>query len=587
MPKRLISLADKCEVCVFSVPRILHCAFELAANSSAPPGTKTSQKHNVVRDFMKKYVDKKSKEMNMNFYNEALNLVNSKFEPIEKDNKKNEIINNASAKNFERLQNRRKKIMSFISIFMFIFVISFVSANGLVLNQSSITVNKTINQVPQITIQVTNTEPFQFLNVTIVPNSNIIANTIPTLNSGASANLTLQVIGNNSITTNISIYGIFLNNVGQPFQTYNIGVNQTNPISMNPCDFSIIEGDTIVWQNNLQFDPIVMRDSTGTVISGTSIQPTQTYSRQFNTPESFSYFWSRFSVPITPICTVSVLDSNGYVHDPELDAHLSLSLSVQHLPTSISASANPLQFTVQLGNSQEGTISIQNTGSQIAHDVHLGGEWLSFSDNNFDLNPSQTRGIIFQVSPVVFNTAQTNMTHNKNITITGNFETFNIPLSIFIPLANIGNSSNAINDTNYLINVFCPLFPNSILCSPEPRIEYRYIFNQSEPEINVSITQSRLNDLWIYLFGLGDEMKTGRNSDKIVFDEIHSFNNLTATELASIRAEVKDNSNKTNSVVNFVVFMAILFFLTFSGIVTFTLVWIYKNKNKLSILRRF
>lgn len=571
MPKRISSLAEKCEVCVFSIPRGLNDAFELAVDWNNPPSVTVSQKHKIIRDFMRKFIAKKSKETKIDFYNKALDFFTSKGEILNKSEQREKI---------------KKFKSSFFLILLLIFILPSVYASGLIFNPNSFLINKTVGQNPVLYTQLINTENYDFVNITLDNNIYTQMEKIPILHPGESRNVSITITSNSTIISTFDVYGFFFRDIGQSFVNYSINLTSVNPPYLEPCNLIITKGDRVFWTNSLLFDSVAMSTSNYQIIEGSLISPGQTYFRQFNVVEELSYYWVRYSIPFTPLCKVTVLDSVGYVRDPTKDAYLNLNIAVSSLPTTVNLTVTPLFFSTSITSAQEGTLIVRNTGSLRASGIHLSGEWTSFSANDFDLEPTQSKGIVFTVLPFVFNTSSTNKTYTKKIQVTGNFPTQEQDIQIYVAYASIDSGEN-ISDVDYLINIFCPKYPHSSLCEQDPRVEYRYVYNLSNQGVNVSITQKRLDDLWAYIFDLGDQIKTYRNYDKERFDLVSINVNSTTSDIALLREKMLIMEENRKSSITYLIYFLTITFVVFSCLIAGALIYIYRHKKQLEELRRW
>lgn len=477
----------------------------------------------------------------------------------------------------------KNKIFIFFPIFVFIFLLNNVNA-GLVLNQSSFYINKTVGTTSQIILTVINTENFNFKNVSFEDNPYLVITPFD-INAGQTVLVTATILTNSQVSKGIKLKGYYLSNLGKQYKNYYINVTSQIPLNLIPCDFSITEGDRVSWENKLLYDSITMRTENQVPVEGSTIQLGESFILDFSTPKSFTYYWTRFTdFPTSPVCTISILSSSGLINNPELDATLNITINQNYVPTILSTTVLNSNFSVSFTGTQDGLMSITNTGNTTAYNIHLAGDWFSFNINDFNLNLGETKGLIFTISPLIFNTNDTNKSFQKNIVVSGNFNTIIIPINIYINYADI-NSNSSNSDANYLLRIFCPQFPNSILCNPNPKVEYRYIYNSSDRSINISITEQQVRDLWSYMFQLGDDIKTYNNFNKGQLSGLSDkYFNMTDS-VSQINIREISNTEKSQSTINSILIFIIIVFLSFSSVITFSLIYIYKNKKKLEELR--
>mgnify|MGYP001563037847 CR=1 FL=1 len=469
------------------------------------------------------------------------------------------------------------------NIFFFVSLSALATANGLVLQTPSVSVNKTYGVDLNISLNITNTEPFAFFNVTFADNLYIRMSRIPVINSGETVTANATIFYNENIQSTARLTGRYFSSIGQQFLTYDINVSANGQLS--PCDMSITEGDIVRWRNMLQFDPIVQYSISGQQLSS-PLQPGQQYSKTFQTPEVLTYYWARFSFPVTPICTISANPASGYIYNPELDAILRLTLTIDFRPTTIQLIPAESSFVMNFADTRESSLVVRNTGGDIANSIHLAGEWLTFSANDFSLASGASRAVIFTIRPAISTTEETNKSYTKNITASGNFQTASLPLNIFINYSNLGIYRNS-TDAEYLIRVFCPLFPHSSLCEQDPRVVYVYLQNSSSQAVNVSVTQQKMDSLWEYLFRLGDDIQTYQNFNKGKQEDIVNSNALNANATAMLQNQYAQNEIDRQQNMQSIIYLIIFVFVIFSALAVFVLIYVYKNKKALENVRRW
>jgi hypothetical protein len=117
-------------------------------------------------------------------------------------------------------------------------------------------------------------------------------------------------------------------------------------------------------------------------------------------------------------------------------------------------------------------MTVKNTGTEIAKNITLsGGNWFSFSPNNFDLNPNVTRTISYTINPIVSATNDTNKTYIKNVSIKGNFQTISQNFTIFLYYADLSSSNYGYISLEDMLKKFC--LDNPSLCSGGTKVIYQ------------------------------------------------------------------------------------------------------------------
>lgn len=429
-------------------------------------------------------------------------------------------------------------IISFIFLFM-ILSFNFVSANGLFIAPNIISVNKTVGVNYITNINITNQEPITFYNITLSDNTNLHMITISQLNSGESITTSLNITSDNAINSIVRVRGLYNSNVGQQNLNHVVNITSLDPGSINPCDISIVKGDSVTWWNSA-FSSLTMKTLPDNIpVDGGIILRDASFTKQFPNDGTFKYsfFIGAFQLPST--CTITILNSTGLINDPALDGAFNLIINPSYTPTTISTNIVNNNFTVSVLESQDGVMSVTNTGSNIAKGVHLSGDWLSFNTNDFDLNPGVTKGIVFSISPIISNSSNTNQTYTKSLSISGNFDSISIPLTIYVPYTNIasGGNINSTEDLDTLLRGFC--LRNPAICQPVIVVQGG---NGSEATSTFNITESQWQQFWTTIY---EEQEARTTFQKSVSDTLTDVQTkVTNSTDASNKAQQTAEENK-------------------------------------------
>ena len=404
-------------------------------------------------------------------------------------------------------------------MFGILFLASFASA-GLLVDENSFIINKTVNEDYSLVFELQNTEDFSFFNISFEDNDFIEMDEIDELPANSNISVSATITTNLDVDENIKIKGYYLSDLGESSDTYNINIDYNNGI--DNCDLQLIQGDTIVW-HNLASTAIDLMYADGELM--TTIDGGSNSSRYFNTPITFNYYASYFGLAFTDICTVNVLGSSGYINNPNFDAAINLKVSQEYEPTTISATFLETNYTMDFFKSQDGLLSIKNTGDKIAKNIMLSGDWFSFSDNNFDIDPGYSKTISYVISPTkAFTTNDTDKTYYINVSISGNFEEVSQQFSIFIKYADIDNNSySAGTDIISILSKYCEEHPEADFCNSAKKIVY---VNKTDDNLfNVTFQQDQIKRLFASWFGFMDSMSADINFLK---DRIDTIENKTS-----------------------------------------------------------
>jgi hypothetical protein len=445
-----------------------------------------------------------------------------------------------------------------------IFLINLVSANGLTTNDT-VAINKTVNVDKTFIFSLSNEEPFSFFNITFEDNPYVEMETINELISGETREITATATTNDDYIGPVEIIGFYQIDVGQLNETHDIDVDYDDGLSR--CSFTIIKGDKVTW-HNLVSDEIVLRNAdTGADVA--TILEGDNYTMTFGIPETFPYYFLRHGFVFTDVCEITALDSQGLVNNPEYNAVLNLNIDVEYEPTTLSLTTIQTEYTMDANTQQEGVMTITNTGGKVAKNIKLEDAWFTFSPNNFDLEPGYSKNIAYTIQSIVVTTEETNMTHIRNVTISGNFPIIHQEFDIFINYADLNETGGAGLSLIDTIKKWCDEHHDDELCPQAPKVIYRY-GNESDRAFNVTMSEEQLKELFELWFEKIYEDEVFQNFVKEKFDtqdgrmsQIEQSQSNSTTDMNNVLQAIDDNNNMW-------IFLGIFFgFIVAGGLLTF------------------
>jgi len=313
-----------------------------------------------------------------------------------------------------------------------ILFISIVSANGLIITEDNLDINKTYEVDQTFNVNITNTEPFKFFDIGI--EEEFAEVDLFDLESGESKIVTVTYTGNTDYQGDLTFRGDFATNLGASNETYIINIDYEN--GFDRCNLDLVIGDSITWVNQVN-DYIKLVDSTNDQ-DFLTINEGENHTKQFNYVEEINYY-ARIIAKFTQTCKINIQDDDGFAHSFEYDDKVNINLKILYPETTLTANFLKSDYTIEYNDFEEDIFSIQNTGNKEAKDIKFSGEWLIFDENDIDLQTGNSKNIGFKIDPNIFETNQTNKTHIINLTITGNFPTITKELNIFIPHKEVEN----------------------------------------------------------------------------------------------------------------------------------------------------
>ncbi|MFW5793890.1 MAG: hypothetical protein ACOCV1_00170 [Bacillota bacterium] len=458
-----------------------------------------------------------------------------------------------------------------IIIFLFILCLSFTSA--LSLNNTNLEINKTLGVNKTIKIDIENDKTFDFYNVTFEDNDFIKINKINKIESGTSVQVTATIFGDSSIDDVFRIKGYYLNNIGETDDEYFVNVTE---YKSDPCSFSVNQGDSITWKNNLLSVINLYKHPENSPVDGGNIIAGENFTLEMDKVGQQGYKFLLGGWPFPEICYIDVLPTTGYINNPEYDAILNLDLNLEYEKTQIESVLINTEFDMYFYDTKEGVLSVKNTGDKKAYDVTLSGDWLSFDKNNFNLESGETKGIVFEVSPYVVNTSQTNKTYEKNIKIEGNFETQKKKVNIFIKHSIIDEDFNESQQSLVdFIKDFCDKNPE--ICGSS-KVIYKNSLGNNTAEFE--ITEDQWKEYWLNQYEGKEETTTVLNYVKDIVTQMEEDKTSTKAKLTNIENSIQNDQEKDENNTRNV--LGLLFFIvaTIVVILIIFLIFYYKNKRQ-------
>jgi hypothetical protein len=474
-----------------------------------------------------------------------------------------------------------KNTISLITIILVIcFCISFTSSTGLrIVNQSFYNSTKISGSGLSFTFDILNDGTFPFYNVTIENNTQLSPITIPSITPGQIVRVNVSILSDIGFTKTFSVYGFYTAQIGTSNQTHDINIDFNNGVSI--CDISIVKGDSIKWTNSVS-DSVTLKQYTPSGVIDLSVIPvSSTYNVNFNVPTTLTYScWRGGFYQFTNPCTITVLNDNGLVNNPLYNANLSLSIHMLYTPTNISYVILQKNYTIDVFSSQDGLMSITNTGPYLAKNIFLDANWFTFSSNHFDLSPGSTKAISYTITPALSKTNDTNKNYERTLSITGNFNTVSEKFNIFIPYVNLENSSTTSNFQSIIdmLNSYCGSHPEAPYCNTQPKVVY--VYGNDSNMITMNFTQDQAKGIFDYLFKTGDKLDVFATYAKENFYNLSSqvsqqTYSVNSTDARLARLEQND-INRSFAITAIGVGLFILFV---AGALV-TLIYLKKKENK-------
>ena len=421
-----------------------------------------------------------------------------------------------------------------ILILTSIFLLSFINAEGLLISNNNYNFDKTYGENKTINILIQNTEDFTFYNIRSEDESKVYF-THFNLNGNTNKTFNATVIINEDFDGEIKIIGDYYTSIGSSNNTYHVDLDYNT--GATPCNIEIIKGDSINWTNKDSSKNFKIKNyDTSEIIY--ELPASQTYKIQFNEPREINYIGEWLGMPFTQICNINILDDEGLVHSNSYDAKINLNINLIYHETTIEVTFLETNYEIKFNENKEDIFSIRNIGGAIAKNITLQGDWFTFTKNNFDLQPGSSTNVGYTIQPLLTLTNQTNITHQKEVRISGNFGNVTQTFNIFVPFASIStnfyNGSIDIEAMRSLFNAWCQMYPNEC-------VRYTVVVgNGSNSNVTVSSETIKL---------MAEELGFTKQEIANMFNEIKEDNELNQLWKENITNKVlnlSQNIEQTN-----------------------------------------
>jgi len=394
-----------------------------------------------------------------------------------------------------------KKII--MSLIIGIFLISFISALEITSNPI-IEVDKVSGQNIDFQVSVKNTEPFKLFNITF--EDDFISMNKFDLEPNENKTFTVTIDKDKTFDGQIRLRGDYYTDVGYSNETKTVIVDYDNGFDV--CNLELIVGDKVVWVNDVLDDIKLKNYETGNYFA--TIPENTNYTKVFNYPEEFHYYGTIIGIPFTEVCYLNVKDKEGYVHNSEYDGVIDLKINLIYPLTTITKTILTDEYNIDYGSSKEDILKIENTGNKIAKTIHLHSDWFSFDINDFDLEPGESKNIGYKITPIIYNTNDTDKTYTKTLKIEGNFETLEHDFKITIPYKDIGsligNTTIDEDGLRNLIRYLCEVNPDWEECKRN-----EFIQGGSNDDLYVNLSSSTLYEF------MTKSVKSDREQNEILY----------------------------------------------------------------------
>jgi len=339
-------------------------------------------------------------------------------------------------------------------------------------------------------------------------------------------------------------------------------------------------GDTITWKNtDTIFHTLFSQDFNKELL------PNETFSFAFNELGEFDYVdpsWNAFPSFHGKVNVIS-RTSTEKVFNPSHDFPWTLNLEFKSNPTNLTMEIEDNNITLGANSKTEGRIKIENNGSEIAEIIELSSEsvWITFKENNFNLDPGSTKFVVFEVDPLIFDSDDTNKTYGIDINMkASNVLSQSKTLSVFIPFSDVFDDVTTDAGFFALLDKFCKANPLIYFCNPTNET-IGGSGSGGNQTFNINVTGEEFNKVLRDIGIWGTTLIRTGNSLQTFSDSLEIFANDVNTSLSELK-EQQEKTEKDRKSDNYLIVFGL-----FIAFVVWSIMWVTKrvrNSNKIDHL---
>ena len=487
-----------------------------------------------------------------------------------------------------------RKLRLFAVLFLFVVVMQFTQAQLEIVNDDNFTVVGDVGESITLEIEVENTGTKDMYNVTLEENEHIRnPETIAELDAGETKSLEFTVYVTEGVSLELDLEGVYIEDIGTSDETFVFDIYNEDQagIPIEYRNLNVFVGDKVIFANHVA-DWVDLYDVESSV-QIRQISEGENYTKNCDVSEEITYvIRRRGSLDLTSIFTLNVLPTTGAVHDPLMDDVLYITIDPTYEPTTLSPTFIDTEFSMEFYKTTETAFVLKNIGDEEAH-VHLEGDWMVFSKNDFIIQPDASVSVTLTINldedeEADFDDSDmTNKTYKKYLKITGNFPSISKAMEIFIQYTDIvdgevpeDTTADIISELSNLLETYCVNNPDDPLCGTT----YYTGYDPDDDIVTLNGTRYSIQEL---LSAMYDTKDTVEESATLTGDKLDNFesrlvelegsDDVTIVEVQNKLTELEDSNSVTNTII-------ICFILSFVLAVTIISAITYKrmtdNKKK-------
>ena len=355
-------------------------------------------------------------------------------------------------------------------------------------------------------------------------------------------------------------------------------------LSFNPNLIQVKKGDTVVFNNTLEYAVVLTSpEFTTTIEAHSSFGKTYDAIGDYAVQCSTLGFW--LDIDVVNYSTMELAYNSQY------DTQLGVNIQSFYNVTELRHSWFSGNITVKYGTTGEALLNLENKGAEMAKNVTITTEsnWLSMNKNNFDINAGSSTFVLFTVDPKLLNASESNQSYNLHISIkSDNTVAQDLLLNVAIPYEKyLINDTPTYEDLLYKISDLKNLL--ALLQVPDCS-EFQRNTNQYSIGVNYTwqdVYQMK-SDLAMINQNLGTNGVRGEMGLLKQYSDQNQNDIRNLTESYSrMKSETEENAKRDGTRFTVVMFFVFIFLLLLiSGIIIGFILYKRKNQKKGMLITR-
>ena len=344
---------------------------------------------------------------------------------------------------------RGSKKKNFLFVIAILFFIALPNISALIIEPNPLNANLNVSQPKEFEISLHNNFNYSIFNISFQNLDQVEFPIVTQMNTNETIQRTITITTTEqefSTLTSKVTFSYFGNFTSTPTTTTSNLVFQNNVLRFDPNQLTLKIGDTLRIHNSDTISHSIYYK--GNTIN---IPVDGNYDILITSIETFQVIEQTYST----ILNINAISNQQQqlIHNEDYDLNFIINLNSLYQDTILEFEVLDVNFTVENNQQTEGLLRIKNIGDDIAVNIQLTSDrnFISFSQNNFNLNKNQNKYVTYSINPSFTSRNQTNKHYITTMFAKAtNSNKYSGETNIFIPLDTSLSEYSGITDINLL-----------------------------------------------------------------------------------------------------------------------------------------